>query len=160
MRNKIIAAFVAGGVLILAGMATAAVSAPSVASAQDDEYERDHPHPGFEILNDALADLVEEGVLDQDQADAVIDAVETKADELREEREAGRTLLRGLLEDGVLTADEAEQLPEDHFLFSERFDEAWEDGELTRDELGFRRGFRRGFHHGYRFGSAVEPTSL
>jgi polyhydroxyalkanoate synthesis regulator phasin len=160
MRNKITAAFVAGGVLILAGLATAAISAPSAASAQDDEFERDHPHPGVDILNVVLSDLVEEGVLDQEQADAVIDAVESKADQLRETREAGRTLLRGLFEDGVLTADEAEQLPEDHFLLSERFDEAWEDGELTRDELGFRRGFRRGFHHGYQFGSAVEATSL
>lgn len=60
----------------------------------------------------------------------------------------------------MLTADEAEQLPEDHFLLSERFDRAREDGELTRDELGFRRGFRRGFHYGFRFGSAGEETSL
>lgn len=46
MRTKIIAALIAGGVLILAGLATAAVSAPSAASAQEETDERTLPYRG------------------------------------------------------------------------------------------------------------------
>jgi len=170
MRNKIIASLIAGAVLVAAGFATAAISSPSAASAQETTDESEVPHRGFGLLSEVLADLVDDDVIDQDQADAIVDAVETKMSEIREEKEGDLSLLRDLLEDGVLTSQEAEQLPDDHFLLSERFDEAWEDGQLTRDELGFRRGFRRGFHRGFHFGydfadqddqdSDIEDTSL
>lgn len=152
MRNKIIASLVAGGVLVAAGVATAAISFPSPASAQETTDEREAPTRGFGLLGEVLSDLVDDGVIDQGQADAIRDALENKAQDLREQRDADRALLRELLKDGVLTEEEAEQLPDDHFLLSDRFDEAWEDGQLTRDELGFGRAFRRGFHRGFHFG--------
>jgi hypothetical protein len=54
----------------------------------------------------------------------------------------------------VITEDEADQLPPDHFLLSERFDDAWADNQLTVAEIrelmphprrdAFRRGARLG----------------
>lgn len=160
MKPKIIASAVAAALLIAAGFATAIISAPSSAVAQEDDSEDQDVKPyglrhGAGVLDEVLSDLVDEGVLDQDQADAVLDALETKATELKEEHEANRELLEELFSDGVLTSEEAEQLPDDHFLLSERFDEAWADGELTREEIGqmhpFRRGFREGFERGFHF---------
>jgi competence protein ComGC len=159
MRNKVIASLTAGGVLIVAGFATAAIAAPSTASAQEATDKSQVAPRGFDLLGEALSDLVDEGVIDQAQADAVVEAVQDKADAFREERESAMALLRELLEDGVLTSAEADQLPDGHFLLTERFDEAWEDGQLTRDELGFGHAFRRGFHRGFHFGNGFRDRA-
>ncbi|MFZ0013002.1 MAG: hypothetical protein WAL25_02695 [Acidimicrobiia bacterium] len=157
MKSKIWAALIVGGLLVGAGFVTSVVSSPGTASAQEttDEGDFEGPVPrimGF--LGGVLDGLVSDGTIDQDQADAIVDAAEAKATELREEHEADRKLLEQFLEDDVITQDEAAQLSDDHPLLSDRFDGAWEDGELTRDELrgfGHHLGlgrFRRGFHLG------------
>ncbi len=165
MANKVWGAVAAGVVLIGAGFATSIVSAPSTAVAQDetDTAEQDGPIPrimGF--LDEVLGDLVGDGTITQDQADAISSAAEEKAGEVRDEMKAQHELLRSLLEDGVLTKEEAAQLPDDHFLLSDRFDEAWQDGELTMDEIGgaghrFGRGL---FGKGLRFGALLDDGGI
>ena len=157
MRNKIVASIVAGGLLVGAGFVTSVVSSPSIASAQEDAGDSEDKglrHRGFEFLSGVLSDLVSEGTIEQSDADAVLAGVEDKAAEIKAEREATRELTQELLEDDVITEDEATQLPDDHPFFNEKFDEAWEDGELTTEEIREirphhrRGGFRRGAHFG------------
>ncbi len=159
MRSKVITALIAGGLLVGAGFATSVISAPGTASAQEDstdtDQERKGPfHRGFEFLSGVLEGLVEENTISQDDADAVLNAVEEKAEELRTERQATRELIKSFLEDDVITQDEASQLPDDHPIFSERFDEAWEDGELTLEEV---RQARHG-HRGHRADAETENS--
>jgi len=167
MRNKIITALVAGGLLVGAGFATSVVSAPGTASAQeetaDTAEERKGPfHRGFEFLSEVLDDMVGEGTISQDDADAVLNAVEEKAAEVKAEHEAMRELIKGFLEDGVITEDEAAQLPDDHGIFNKRFDQAWEDGELTSEELRKARPHPRRdtFKKGARFGALLEDGGI
>ena len=157
MRNKIVASIVAGGLLVGAGFVTSVVSSPSAASAQEDAGDSEDKglrHRGFEFLSGVLSDLVSEGTIEQSDADAVLAGVEDKAAEIKAEREVTRELTQELLEDDVITEDEATQLPDDHPFFNEKFDEAWEDGELTTEEIREirphhrRGGFRRGAHFG------------
>ncbi|MCZ6661829.1 MAG: hypothetical protein O6951_02730 [Actinobacteria bacterium] len=157
MRNKILASIVAGGLLVGAGFVTSVVSSPTAASAQEDAGDSEDKgflHRGFEFLSGVLSDLVSEGTIEQSDADAVLAAVEEKAAEIKAEREATRELTQELLEDDVITEDEATQLSDDHPFFNEKFDEAWEDGELTTEEIREirphhrRGGFRRGAHFG------------
>lgn len=161
MRTKIFGAVVAGGLLVGAGFLTSVVSAPSTASAQETEEDTDRgaiPRAlGF--LGDVLDGLVGEGTIDRGQADAILDATEVAANEIKAERQAVRELIREFLEDDVITEEEAAQLPDDHWLLGERFDEAWEDGELTRDEIRphSRRDF---FKHGLRLGSLLDDGGI
>lgn len=156
MKNKVIAALVAGGLLVGAGFVTSIVSSPGVASAQEteDTEERGFFQRGFDFLGDVLSDLVGEGTIDQADADAVLSAVEEKADEIKAQKEAEREILQAALEDGEITEAEVAELPDDHAIFSEELDEAWSDGVLTQEELrevrhhGRRGAFKRGFHAG------------
>lgn len=163
MRSKIVAALAAGGLLVGAAFVSSVVSTPGTALAQEDTAESSGPISrivGF--LGEVLDDLVAQGTIDQGQADAIIDAAETKAEEIREQREAIREILREGFEDGVLTAEEAAALPDDHPLFGEKFDEAWEDGELTVEEareLGFHR-HRRTFRNGLRLGAVLDDGGI
>ncbi|HIE21828.1 MAG TPA: hypothetical protein EYP73_04445 [Acidimicrobiia bacterium] len=156
--RKVLAAVVAGAILVGAGFVTAAVAAPGAAVAQESEAPATEAS-GFipralSFLGGVLDDLVAEGTITVDQADAVLRAVEAKMEATKAERETLREMIKGFLEDGVMTEDEAAQLPEDHFLLSEKFDEAWADGELTIEEIrelmphprrdAFRRGARLG----------------
>jgi hypothetical protein len=108
------------------------------------------------VLGDVLADLVSDGVIDQSQADAIIDAVDTRHEELRAEHQRLREQLRGFLEDGTLSAEELAQLPEDHPL--RNLDEFLDDGQLTLEELRQLRGFGFGFgHRGHGWFRDLEP---
>lgn len=166
MRNKVIAAIVAGGLLVGAGFVTSMVSAPATASAQEDaaatEEDRGFFARGMDFLGEVLDDLVGDGTITSDQADAVLTAVEDKATALKEEREALREEIKGYLEDGVLTADEAANLPEDHWLLSDALDEAWADGELTTEEIREARPHPRrdAFRHGARFGALLDDGGI
>jgi hypothetical protein len=162
MSKKIWTAMIAGGLLVAAGFATSVVSAPGAALAQEetDDGGREGPLPrvlGF--LEDVLDDLVSDGTLTQEQAEAVVEAANDRADEIRAEHDAQRELLADLLEDDVITEEEAEQLPDDHPLLSDRYDEAWQDGELARDEL---RPFSRhhSFKRGVRLGSLLDDGGI
>ncbi|MEE8405710.1 MAG: hypothetical protein V3S32_01020 [Acidimicrobiia bacterium] len=167
MRNKIITALVAGALLVGAGFATSLISAPGTASAQEEtadtvEERRGPFHRGFEFLSGVLDDLVGEETINQEDADAVLKAVEEKAEELRADHKAMRELIKGFLEDGVITEEEAAQLPDDHGIFNERLDEAWEDGELTSEELRQARPHPRrdAFKKGARFGALLDDGGI
>jgi polyhydroxyalkanoate synthesis regulator phasin len=99
------------------------------------------------VLGQVLDELVGDGTITQDQADAIGDAVEERRTELREQAEALREQMRQFLEDGVLSAEELAQLPEDHPL--RNLDQFLDDGQLTTEELRQLRGF--GFGPGHHF---------
>lgn len=157
MGKKVLGALTAGAILVGAGFISSIVSAPETAVAHDDSDSTEPQGPvsrlmGF--LGDVLDGLVNDGTIDQSQADAVVAAAEDKAAQIKEDLRARRDQIEGFLEDDVITEDEASQLPEDSYLLSDAFDQAWEDGELTRDEIAAvrphprRDWFRRGFHLG------------
>jgi hypothetical protein len=161
MRNKIVTTVVAGGLLVGAGLVTSLVSSPEVALAQEEVEAGDDRGPipriiGF--LEEVLEELVGEGTITEEQADAILAATEAKAEEVKAEARERHELIKSLLEDDVITEEEAAQLPEDAWVLRDRFDEAWEDGELTSDEIvefgphlrrhPFRFGFRLGAHFG------------
>lgn len=166
MRNKVMAALVAGGLLVGAGFVTSIVSAPDTASAQEDATTADEDRGffarGMDFLGEVLDELVGDDTITSDQADAILQAVETKATELKEQREALREEIQGYLEDGVLTSDEAANLPDDHWLLSDELDEAWEDGELTTEEIREARPHPRrdAFRHGARFGALLDDGGI
>lgn len=171
--KKVLAALAASGVLVAGGFATAAISTPATAIAQEqtDEApldftsdERVRPERGA-ILEEVLGTLVADGVITSDQADQIAAALQAKHDELRAEfgdRRGPRGFrgdggLRALLEDGVIDAAELAELPEDHPVLDPDgpFADYLDDGQLTAEELDEIRGemaphggFRgRGFGH-------------
>lgn len=166
MRNKIMAALVAGGLLVGAGLVTSIVSAPETAAAQEDTTGASEARGlfarGMEFLGGVLDDLVDEGTINSDQADAVLAAVEGKAAEVKEDREALREEIQGYLEDGILTSDEAANLPDDHWLLGDALDEAWADGELTLQEIREARPHPRrdAFKRGARFGALLDDGGI
>jgi polyhydroxyalkanoate synthesis regulator phasin len=160
MRTKIIAAFVAGGLLVGAGFLTSVISAPGTAQAQDDaepdtqdekELTGRFLRPALGFLQDVLDDLVADGTLTDEQAAAVVDGVEAKAEELIEEHGDLRERLRdgrehwgpfksglrfgAILDDGGVDQDEYDGLDEDHPLKQVDVTEYLEDGTITPDEL-------------------------
>ena len=155
--KKVLAALAASGVLIAGGFATAAISTPATAVAQEQTEEAPDetssedtikPERGA-ILEEVLDSLVADGVITSDQADQVAAALEAKHEELRAEfgdRRGHRGMrgggLRGLLEDGVIDADELAELPEDHPLLDPDgpFADYLADGQLTAEELEEIRG--------------------
>jgi hypothetical protein len=162
MRTKILAAFVAGGLLVGAGFLASVVSSPGTAQAQaradgsGDDRGRLPRLLGF--LGEVLDDLVDEGTISQGQADAIVEATEDRASELEEGHLAIREGLSDALADDVLTEEEASSvLPDDHWLFGDAFEEAWADGQLTADEIREARPHRdRPFHRGFRFGAFLD----
>lgn len=167
MREKFLAATVAGGLLVGAGLVTAAMSTPGVAEAQEDGTEagdvRVHPGRGA-LLEEVLADLVSDGTIDQGQADAITEALAAKAEAFRTERSELREMIQGFLDDGVITADELSQLPDDH-PFNDPdgpFADALSDGQLTRDELAEIRPHPRrdAFKRGARFGALLDDGGI
>lgn len=165
MGKRVWAAFVAGGILVGAGLLTALLSAPEVASAQD-ESDKTQPTGRMSrvigMLGEVLGDLVDDGKISQAQSNAILDAAKDKATQLREEHRSDLEQLDGLLDDGVITEEEASTLSDDHFLFGDRFDDAWADGQLTTDELrGVLHHFRRDiFRRGLRLGSLLDDGGI
>jgi len=164
MRAKILTALVAGGLLVGAGLLTSVVSAPGAAQAQEETGSLGPGGPiprllGF--IGDVLDGLVGDGTITQEQADAIADAAETKVEEVREEHVALLELTRDLIEDGVVTEEEASELPDDHWFLGDVFDQAWEDGELSVEEIRELKP-RRGhpFRHGMRFGALLDDGGI
>lgn len=167
MRRKVMAAITAGAILVGAGVAASMVSAPQVASAQESDGTGEEGgllYKGLAILEEVLAGLVDDGTIDESQADAIVAAVEAKAEEIRAEREARRELMRQFAEDGVFTADELAQLGEDH-PFNDPdgpYAEAAADGELTLEEIRRIRQHPRwnAFRHGARLGALLDGGGI
>jgi polyhydroxyalkanoate synthesis regulator phasin len=161
MRRAIVVVVVAAIVLVGAASVLAAPVGPSgrsIAAAALDG--------AGSILTEALDELVGEGTITQEQADAVEGRVQQKAedrrDELQAEREQRRAEAEALreawkaaLEDGKITREELDELvPEDSPL--RQLDQFLDDGELSADELEQLRGLRlfgplggRGGFHGF-----------
>ncbi len=154
--KKVLAALVAAGVLVAGGLATAAISAPTTATAQtttEDQTTDDsgdattgevtRPDRGS-VIDEVLDNLVAEGVITSDQAERIKSDLTAKHAELRAQfgdRHRGHRGfgdgLRGLLDDGVIDADELAELPEDHPIFDADgpFAPYLDDGQLTSEEL-------------------------
>ncbi len=109
-------------------------------------------------LSSALAALVEDGTITQEQSDAIVSSLEALHAERLEERKAMWEQLEAFWEDGVLTSDEIDQLPHADRLKDPEgpLADALEDGELTKEELrgigGNGKGFGHWKRHGHRHG--------
>lgn len=154
MRSKILAAFLAGGVLVGAGFLTSMLSAPGTALAQDEVDPQEEGSEGEDndrftrilgFLDEALADLVADDTITQEQADAVSAAAAEKAEEvwqrIRDEhprkwrRFAHGLRFAELLDDGGIDQDEYDGLDDDHPLKQLDPDDYLGDGLITPDEL-------------------------
>lgn len=153
--NRVIAAVAAAGILVAgAFVASTVASDPADAQTSDTTIVDDGVGPVEGVLDDLVAD----GVLTQDQADAVLSALRdeweerrTEREARREERRAERDLIRGFLSDDVIDADELAQLDDDH-PFNDPdgpFADAAADGEITVEELREIRGDHRDWHRRY-----------
>lgn len=131
MRRAVLT--VATGALILGGSLV-------VLAQSDDESatEAEQRGPLGHAIEEVLADLVADDTLTQDQADAVIEALEARRSELRQEVEAAHDQLEEFWEDDQLTPEEIDQLPQWHRWRG--LSDLLEDGVITRDELGAMRG--------------------
>jgi polyhydroxyalkanoate synthesis regulator phasin len=151
------------GFLLIAG-ATVAAAAPSIVSVLPSTSGTVDDAVGLRVgglLEEVLADLVNDGVINQEQSDAIVDALEAKVEERRAEAETRREEMRqaweqiqGFLEDEVITQDEINQLPEDSPL-RDAFNSIAEDGQITLEQLRELRpwgghGFGPGRGHGPR----------
>lgn len=149
MRKTIVAMLAAAAVLVVGG-ALGAI-------AQTDEGETDTVtsevaplgHKG-ERLAGLLDEMVSDGVITAEQAEAITEWLENKREEARAEREALREAFEAAWDDGVLTEDEAAQFP--FFERLEAIEGLWADGQVTQEEWdAFREEFpRQGPRH--RFG--------
>ena len=159
--TKIFVSIAAAGVLVAGAFAASTVvESPALAqiaapAAVDSDDATTDARPNFarpsDMLDEVLGDLVSDGTLDQGEADDVKAAFEAKHDEVRAEMEAWREEnpgraergtkrgfgMGGLLDDGVIDADELAELPDDHPLKDADgpASEYLADGQLTEDEL-------------------------
>ncbi len=137
------------GFLLIAGAAVATASnqiftvVPAEVPAATPAAEEDTGmrFRAGDLVEEVLADLIEQNVLTQEQSDAFVAALEAALDERRAEAEARMEQMRetwdqvrGFLEDGAITQQEMDTLPEDNPL-REAFTSIAEDGEVTLDEL-------------------------
>lgn len=154
--KKLLVSLAAAGVLV-AGAFVASTVTTTAADAQTTDTptteQSERPQRGA-ILDEVLGGLVSDGTINQSQADAVKEAIQAKRAELKEEfgdrgpraQAHRRGVLRGLLADGVISAEEIAELPEDHPLrtgdspLSELLED---DGQITREELQDFREARR-----------------
>jgi hypothetical protein len=148
------------GFLLVAGAAVAA-AAPTVVDSAKDLLTLASPAPATDptgelhvrmgpgdLLETVLADLVSNGTITQAQSDAITGALQTAIDDKQAEMEARRTLIQGFVEDGVITQDEINQLPEDDPLRA-AFNSIANDGQISLDQLrDLGPGFGPGGHHG------------
>lgn len=156
MSTKMMAAVAAGAILVVAGFVFTAVSLPGTAGAQDDSSSEESVAPrALGFLERVLDELVSEGTIDQGDADAVLTAVEAEIQEFQEEHSdwahPRRHLLRkgarigALLDDGGITQEEYDAIPEDSPFRDIDIGEALDDGLITPDELrDILRDHRRG----------------
>jgi len=93
-----------------------------------------------DLLDQVLADLVSQGVITQEQADAITSGLDSAIADKQAEAEAQRQQMeqmwqqiQGFLSDGVITQDEIAQLPADN-PFSNLTD-ILADGQITTEEL-------------------------
>ena len=105
---------------------------------------------GADLLDEVLADLVATGTITQAQSDAITQALaqaitdrQADLEQQREQAEAEWAQMKGFLEDGVITQDEVNELPEDS-PFREVFNSIAQDGQITLDQLAAAEPVRSG----------------
>ena len=111
------------------------------------------------VLSDVLDELVTKGTITESQKTTILDAVTAERDARRTERQERMQQLKDILEDGQITQQELDTLPEDSRLRQlDNLDELMADGKISTDELrslgrGFGgRGFGAGGHGGHGHG--------
>ena len=148
------------GFLLIAGAAVAAaapdlVSRPmAVLTGAEQETDGGEVKVEFHdgLLGEVLDELVASNVITQEQADAITNALRTKAEDRRAELEALRQKWQEFMSDGVITQAEIDQLPDDNPL-RQAWDSIAEDGQVTLDQLRQIGPFGgRGPGHGFGFG--------
>lgn len=138
---------------LLVGGATVAAAAPGVVDRAVRVFNADGTdsittestgevrfgHAGG-LLDEVLTELVDAGTITQAQADAITEALTAKAEDKHAEFEAQRQAWRAMaeqirtfLEDGVISADEIAQLPDDNPFSS--LQDILADGQITLEEL-------------------------
>jgi hypothetical protein len=138
------------GAFIATTIAGGAATAQTTENVSTDQERPDFPKRG-EMLDEVLADLVTDDVINQGQADQIAAALKAKAEEVRAEMQQWREEhpgrfergfrrgfhLGGLLEDGVIDSDEIAELPDDHPLKDPNGPAAkyLDDDQLTMEEL-------------------------
>ncbi len=139
------------GFLLIAGATVAAAgsqlvtitpaSAPSAADATAVPEAAAIDLRAGDLIDGVLTDLVGQGVISQDQSDAIVAALESAADERRADAEARFEDMRqtweqvkGFMDDGVITQAEMDTLPADNPLRA-AFDSIAENGQVTLDQL-------------------------
>ena len=152
MRKTLIAMIAAAAVLVIGG-SLGAVAQTGDATVEDDSIQEQTFGPLRGLLLDGVLDeMVADGVIDSEQATAITEWLQERRSERIEQRTERRAAHDAAWADGVLTLDEAAELPSADRLLAEDgpFAEAWEDGQLTRDEVDAVRselGDGRGFGH-------------
>ncbi len=135
------------GFLLIAG-ATVAMAAPALLDAAKGAVvgadpspspgttttNGDRGHPGQDLLNKVLADLVTKGTITQAQSDAITQGLQDAITQQQSDMQARRTLIESMVADGVVTQDEINQLPADDPL-RVAFDSIANDGQITLDQL-------------------------
>jgi polyhydroxyalkanoate synthesis regulator phasin len=126
------------GFLLIAG-ATVGAAAPSIFSGENNPLSAPLER-ATTWLQEVLDDLVGQGVINEDQSQAILGAVDQRIEQRQAEiserhaqMEQTREQIRGFLEDGVITAEELAQLPAEHPL--RNLDSVLEDGQITLEEL-------------------------
>lgn len=147
MSRKVVAALAGGAIVVVAGFVFSLVSIPGIAAgAEQESAEEESLAPrALGLLERVLDELVSAGTIDQGDASAVLDGVEEEIQRLREEHpqreHPRRSLLRrgarigALLDDGGITQEEYDSLPEDSRLRELDIEEALADALITPDEL-------------------------
>jgi len=149
------------GVLLLVGAASVlaaasttpssepiVVAAPSASPSASPETEPLRERDDT-LLTDVLDDLVTKGTITGAQKTAITDALAAARQERIDTAKANAEQLRSFLEDGVITQEEFDQLPDDSRL--RQIAGIMDDGQITSDEVrGLVRGFGGRGGHGVR----------
>ena len=136
---------IAGAAVAAAGSQLVSITPAAAPAASDGTATSESGATEFragDLLGEVLADLVGQGVITQDQSDAIAAALESALDERRAEAEARLEEMRrtweqvqGFMEDGVITQEEVDTLPSDNPL-RDAFDSIAENGQVTLEQLG------------------------
>ena len=136
---------VIGAAALVLGVAAAAWAQTGAEESADENGESDKSawdRPASVGLASVLEDLVGDGTITRQQADAIITAVEEKRSAARATRQEVKALLASFWDDGVLTADEIAQLPNaDRITAADGpLADALADGQVTREGVKEIRG--------------------
>ena len=153
--RKTVAALTAGA--LIAGGAMVATAQTDQADSAATDAPTVQMNRG-ERISSFFDEMVDQGVISQDQADSMLSELEARREARVAEREERREAFESAWEDDVLTVEELEELGADRILAEDGpFAEALEDGQITRDEFEEVRaefGPRRHRGHGRGFGAA------